>query len=134
MDRMEEMATVMAFGELFSDDPSIKGRAIATLLLGQMDEGLIAFHTRMGNPESVVRENLESLKDTFRRDLQGWLDGEEFRLSKERKADAARAFTKQHEQSAHGTTAELAEKLNISMKKVRKLRAEGKLDEAIAAL
>jgi len=45
---------------------------------------------------------------------------------------AIESFRAQHEESAFGTTAEIAEKLNISKKKVRKMKQDGTLDQVMA--
>lgn len=134
MNNHEEIIAAMIFADLYSDDVRRKGEAIALLLCGELDEPLISFTVRNGTDEAVARENLEAIKNSHRNDLQRWLDREDRKLAAERQETAVKAFNSQHRESEYGTTAEIAEKLGISKKQVRKLKQNGTLDEAMQAL
>lgn len=133
------MEGYLFLGQLYSNDPEEAGTAIALLLTGQKDDILLAtFNSVKGDEDSrTPEEALDFLKLYFRRQMRLIMNEVEKEVEKELTAEEekrAESFYHIHDQSEHGTTAEIAQKLGVSKKQVRKMKAEGTLEDALKGL
>lgn len=136
---VDEMEAVLMFGLIFSNSCSVdqQAEAIAALLAGELDEGLLAYSRRV-DPTRVefVKQNIERVKNEVTAIiLNEFAHPPDLAAEiRKRNTQAVESFKGMHKQSDYGTTAEIAAKLGVSKKQVRKLKQEGKLDEAMQAL
>lgn len=123
------MTGMLVLGKLYSPDPDEQANAIAHVLMGQYDDALEAAFVYTHGDEG--KGMAAALKEEYRQTLQKAIDDEATRLEQEKQQEACEQFMGNQEPHTLGTTAELAERYNVSKKQIRKMKQDGTLQEFI---
>ena len=120
------------------EDPMI----LAAILAGVHDEALLCaaffkFHGKYVESEEDLKDptsvfGVSHLKMRIRREIQFAIDDAEAREKETQVAARLEKMRERNSPSALGTTAEVAKKYGLSKAAVRKMRAEGTLDQLLA--
>lgn len=108
--------------------PNSLGIVHSLILQGKYDDELTAAMERIHGDEAS--KALDNLKNVIRTNIQHSL----YAFMEDQSQNVLDEIKSNNQPHPEGTTAELADKLGMSKKQVRKLKATGKLDEALRTI
>ena len=129
--------------------PLADGTAMAFIMMGKYDLELSCalYYKAHGYPDATLtqeqlladvetKQALENIKDWIRKGIQNIFDTASKHMELQIKEDLANLVAQQKAAqlpSVYGTVAEIAAKYKISKSEVRRLKADGKLEEFVAS-